>query len=251
MVCLTKKCFKSYSYFIRHALEMGAVNLCCELVCIQAPVNCLDTLKSGKLWFCIQSAVQFLFLDLFSLRSRNTNARDLKKKRVWFEQIVYELSHQDSQNYENVPKLKPNTVYFNKRTNGRTYFCMSLFLPQVLLEPCGSSGAECWRNPDSQWPSPYQTCGMCAAPPLELDPNNCTRSIFNNLCTNKITAFDRNDWFVHTSSLKTRLEKTLSLASKKTVPSRPNFGMRTMIAFFLTNRTNPSSFSIPRVLKNN
>lgn len=67
---------------------------------------------------------------------------------------------------------------------------MSLFLPQVLLEPCGSSGAECWRNPDSQWPSPYQTCGMCAAPPLELDPNNCTRSILNkSLCTNKNHSF--------------------------------------------------------------
>lgn len=39
--------------------------------------------------------------------------------------------------------------------------------------------------------------------------------------------------------------------SKKTVPSKPNFGMRTMIAFFLTNRTNPSSFSMPLVLKNN
>lgn len=56
---------------------------------------------------------------------------------------------------------------------------------------------------------------------------------------------------VLTSSSKTSLGPDLSLVSKKTVPSRPNLGMSTMMAFFLTNRTKPFSFSMPLLLKNN
>lgn len=59
-----------------------------------------------------------------------------------------------------------------------------------------------------------------------------------------------NTW-IHTASSKTRFGANLSLVSKKTVPSRPNLGMRMMIAFFLTNKTNPSSCRMLLLLKNN
>lgn len=56
---------------------------------------------------------------------------------------------------------------------------------------------------------------------------------------------------VPTSSSKTSLGADLSLVSKKTVPSRPNLGMSTMMAFFRTNKTKPFSLSMPLLLKNN
>lgn len=52
-----------------------------------------------------------------------------------------------------------------------------------------------------------------------------------------------------TSESKLSRGPGLSLFSKNTVPSRPNFGMRMMMAFFLTNRMKPSSFKMPLFLK--
>lgn len=147
-------------------------------------------------------------------------------------------------------------IYIINKQREDKYFgtVFKLSLPQVLLEPCGSSGAECWSRPGWWWPSPGQICGKCAAPPSEWDPlYEYTGNIFETviLWQERKKLKQNKNWSVWTSSSKTRLGEALSLESKKTVPSRPNFGIRTMIAFFRTNRTNPSSLRIPLVLKNN
>lgn len=129
-------------------------------------------------------------------------------------------------------------------------------LPQVQSEPCGSSDAEHWRHLGWWWPSPCQICRRCAPLPSEREPKHTYRGVYYSPPMGLVyQCWSKHLWgrinCVCTSSSKTRFGAALSLVSKKTVPSRPNFGMSTMIAFFLTNRTNPSSFRMPRLLKNN
>lgn len=129
------------------------------------------------------------------------------------------------------------------------HWYVNVSLPPDPPEPCGFFDAGCWNHPVWWWLSPYQICERCVAQLSEWGPktHTCRRPLDTLIDGAPVTP---NTW-IHTASSKTRFGADLSLASKKTVPSRPNLGMRIMIPFFFTNKTNPSSFRMPLLLKNN
>lgn len=192
--------------------------------------------KLKKHLHSVLSTIKFRFLGLwFNVRWWDTDTRDLREENASYMNVclnIYGCQFLLVVNYWNCSAVYSVTTGSVRAM--RIFWCWMLVSSRLTVTFTLSN---MWK--------------VCCST-FRVGPYTHTQHIYKHVKGEPNKYQKRNDSNINcTSSSKTRFGLLLSLLSKNTVPSNPNFGMSTMIAFFLTNRTYPSSLMIPRLLKNN